>query len=762
MLLNTRLLPVVIPLCSLCFFTTAPTAADDVEIPLALEEVLVTARKREENLQNIPIAVSALNATQISNGNFRDLRDIASMSPNLIIDHISASPQAAAISLRGINFQDLERSFEPTVGVVLDGIFLGTNSGAELKIFDMERIEVLRGPQGTLFGRNTIGGVINIIRTKPTGDLGLKTRGRFGNYNTQEFDGVFNFPIWEEKLAGKLTYAKRKQDDGYNENEFNGKDEAKIDYESWSATLLANPSDNLTMEYIYQRQNDNSQAGPVFNVSRPADPASGFAGDDLCVRFDQCQVSPRTPQTGDRHQTNTNFPLDSYYNVHSHTFEAAWNVTETARLTYIFGRIESDEEFNQDYDGTDLDYFHVRRQQDYQQTSNELRLNGDVGEDVEYVVGGYLWRSDYQLDQSSYHLFRIALTEDFFTPTNTRGDAFTDHETKAWAVFAEVDWEFIDRWTLTLGGRYSQDDKKFKRRTETFLPFGSEVPVNVGGFSTYDNPTKDDWSKFTPKASVQYQWTDNRMVYLTYSEGYRSGGMNGRANTLESATQTYDPETLKSWELGMKSTWLDNRLQLNLAGFLQKYEQKQEDIVIAVPPPISQETITVNASKADINGLEMDLLALPLEGWTLRVNVGLLDAQYDDFVADLTQDGIGNPRDVSNLKLRRTPDYNYSINSLYEWQWGPGVASVQATYFYRDDFETEFLNLEEGHVDGFGILDASVNYEWQDWRVSIFGRNLTDEDATSTALNIANNLTFSAYRQPLTYGLELTYTWAQN
>ena len=148
MSLNTRLLPVVIPLFSLCFFTTAPTAADDVEIPLALEEVLVTARKREENLQNIPIAVSALNATQISNGNFRDLRDIASMSPNLIIDHISASPQAAAISLRGINFQDLERSFEPTVGVVLDGIFLGTNSGAELKIFDMERIEVLRGSTG--------------------------------------------------------------------------------------------------------------------------------------------------------------------------------------------------------------------------------------------------------------------------------------------------------------------------------------------------------------------------------------------------------------------------------------------------------------------------------------------------------------------------------------------------------------------------------------------------------------------------------------
>jgi iron complex outermembrane receptor protein len=737
-------------------------AAQESSAPLALEEVLVTARKREENLQTIPIAVSTLNATEIANGAFRDLRDIASMSPNLIVDHISASPQAAAISLRGINFQDLERSFEPTVGVVLDGIFLGTNSGAELQIFDMERIEVLRGPQGTLFGRNTIGGVINVIRTDPTGELGFTTRGRYGNYERAEVDAIFNFPVWEDKVAGKLTYTNRQQEDGYNENQFNGKDEAEVDYQSWAIDLLARPVDSLSVEYVYQRQDDNSQAGPVFNVSRPADPDSGFVGDDLCVRFDQCQTGPRNPQTGDRLKSNTNFPLDAYYNVDAHTIEAAWDFTDSARLTYLFGRIESDEELNQDYDGTDLDYFHSRRAQDYQQTSHELRLNGAIGERIDYVVGGYYWESDYQLDQSSYHLFRLELTEAWFNPFNTRGDAWTDHETESWAVFFETDWEFVDRWTLTVGGRYTEDDKSFKRETETFLPFGSEEPVNFGGFSTYDDPTEEDWSEFTPKASVQYQWTDELMVYLNYSKGYRSGGMNGRANTIESATATYDPEDLESWELGMKSTWFDDRLLLNVAAFLQDYQDKQEDIVIAVPPPISQETITVNASEASIDGVELDLVALPYEGWTLRLNVGLLDAEYDDFIADLTQDGVENPVDVSRLQLRRTPDYNFSINSLYEWQWGEGTAGVQARYFYRDDFETEFLNIEEGHVDGFGILDASVSYDWRDWRFSLFGRNLTDEDATSTALNVAGNLTFAAYRQPLTYGLEVTYTWAKD
>ena len=496
--------------------------ASTAEIATTLEEVLVTARKRVENSQDIPISVSTLTAAEIANGYMRDLQDIASMSPNLIVDHISASPQAAAISLRGINFQDLERSFEPTVGVVLDGIFMGTNSGAELKIFDMERIEVLRGPQGTLFGRNTIGGVINVIRTDPTGELGVKARGRYGDYERKEMETIVNLPQVANMLSSKVTYTNRQQDEGYNENQFNSKDEAELDYQAYSIDLLFEPLSNLTLEYIYQRQDDNSQAGPVHNVSRPADPASDFLGDDLCVRFDKCQKGPRTPETGDRHKSNNNFPLDSYYNVDSHTFEGNWAVLDNMSLTYLFGYIESDEELNQDYDGTDIDYFHSIRAQDYEQTSHELRADGDIGDHFSFVAGGYLWNSNYQLDQSSLHLFRLPLTEPNFNSTNTLGKAYSDHDTDSWAIFFDTDWEFQENWTLTIGGRYTEDDKEFKRKTETFLPLFDENPVALGGFNTYDDPTEEDWSEFTPKIGLRYQWTDDVMVYLTYSEGYRS------------------------------------------------------------------------------------------------------------------------------------------------------------------------------------------------------------------------------------------------
>jgi len=729
---------------------------------LVLEEILVTARKQKENIQTLSMSVSAIGETEISHGYMRDLRDIASVAPNLIIDHISAAPQAAAISLRGINFQDLERSFEPTVGVVLDGIFLGTNSGAELQIFDMERIEILRGPQGTLFGRNTVGGVINVIRTSPTGELGVKARVRAASYERTEFDGIVNFPIIKDTLAGKATYAKRRQKEGYNKNIFNGQREAEVDYEAYSLDFLFTPTGELSLAYTFQRQDDNSQAGPLFNLSRPADPESGFAGDDICVRFDRCQISSTNPETGDRHVVNNNFPVDGFFEVDAHTFEANWSVSDHLTLTYLFGRIDSDELVNQDYDATDLDYFHSVRAQEYEQTSHELRLAGDIGENISFVTGGYLWNSSYQLDQTSLHLFRNVLFEANFQPDNTWGEATTDHETDSWAVFFETDWQITDKWTLILGGRYSEDEKSFKRATTSFVPLFGPEPVESPGFDIYDDPNENDWSEFTPKVSLKYQWTEDFMAYATYSEGYRSGGMNGRANTIDSATLSYDPESLESIEIGFKSSWLDNRIQFNVAAFLQDYMDKQEDIVIAVPFPFLQETITVNAAEASIDGLELELAAILLEGWTVRLNVGLLDAEYDEFIADLTSDGIDNPVDNSHLTLRRTPDYTFSVNSLYQWQLGKGLAGIQGSYFYRDDFETEFNNIPEGHVEGFGLLDASLSYELENWRFSAYGRNLTDEDKVSTALNVAGNLTFSAYRQPRTYGVEITYTWAAN
>jgi iron complex outermembrane receptor protein len=245
-----------------------PTALAQ-EGALALEEIIVTARKRSENLMDVSQSVSALSHGEIEASFARDIRDLEGMSPNLVIDRIGAGPGVSSISIRGVTHQDVEKSFDPAVGVMLDGVFLGTNTGQELQVFDMERIEILRGPQGTLFGRNTIGGLINVERTDPTGDWGGKFRGTYGDYDRMDLEGVLYFPIMKDKLSGKATYVTRQQDDGFYDNVFRNSDEPEIDYEAYGIKFLATPTNSLAIEYTYDYQEDNSDTASTANFSQP-------------------------------------------------------------------------------------------------------------------------------------------------------------------------------------------------------------------------------------------------------------------------------------------------------------------------------------------------------------------------------------------------------------------------------------------------------------------------------------------------------------
>lgn len=272
-------------------------------VPLAtaqefkLEEIVVTARKREEDMQDVGLSVSAMSQTEISRTFARDIKDLAFISPNLIIDDTSQGPGGnAAIYIRGIGVADVEKNFEPAVGVTIDGLFIGANSGAILRSIDLASLEILRGPQGTLFGRNTIGGTINVDRTRPTGELGGKVRAGYGDYDTMWLDGVLNFGITDD-LAVKLSAAKNDQREGYFTNVNTGGDEGMVDYRSYGLNVLWNATETLEFEYTYQDEATDQDTPPLVNMAQP---------DTLfCGSFGYCAQSLTTPSSGDRYKVTT-------------------------------------------------------------------------------------------------------------------------------------------------------------------------------------------------------------------------------------------------------------------------------------------------------------------------------------------------------------------------------------------------------------------------------------------------------------------------
>lgn len=714
---------------------------------LALEEIVVTARKREENLQNVGLSVSALSKTEIDRTFARDITDLAFMSPNLIIDDTSQGPGGnAAIYIRGIGVADVEKNFEPAVGVTIDGLFIGANSGAILRSIDLASVEVLRGPQGTLFGRNTIGGTINVNRTRPTGEFGGKIRAGYGDYDTYYLDGIVNFGV-TDKLAVKLSAAKNEQQEGYFTNTNNGDDIGQVDYQSYGINLLFNANENLEFEYTYQDEETEQDTPPLLNVAQP--------GTLFCDSFGLCAESVSTPSSGDRYEVNTQFfvpttassspdgivtsPIadltqidpEATFDAETHIFETRWSINENLQLNYIYGSYETEETIISNWTAEAVMLFGTDRPAEYEQESHELRLSYDAGGALSFVAGGYYWESEYDIRLRSWITFSVPDTV-LDIPQNTH------QETDSTALFFEGDYAFNDAWTLTLGARYTEDEKESQQR---------------GNLSTGPNDPSEKWDEFTPKVGVRYQPNDDAMLYATWSKGYRSGGFNGRVDEQASARIPYDPETVDNYELGFKTEWPDQRLRLNGAIFYMDYQDKQEEIGLPSDGATGQRITVFNAANATMQGVELELQAILTEGLSVRANVGYLDSEYDDF----SFEGADGHTDLSGFDFRRAPKFTGSVDATYEWQVGGGEAWVRGAYHFLGEHFVEQTNRAELENDDQHLIDLSVNYAINGVQVSLYGRNLTDEDGYSHGLNVSGLWAYAAPRAPRTWGVEVTH-----
>ncbi len=731
---------ITVAMLALVFVPNTAPAQDESVSSGQLAEVVVTARKREEKLQEIALPVSALSAADMARRPDQDLSSLTNVAPNVIIDDTQEGPGSpAAMTIRGIGVNDHERSIDPTVGVVVDGVFIGASGGAMIKALDLQSVEVLRGPQGTLFGRNSIAGAVNILRRRPDDSFSGKVQAAFGDYSEVTAEAYVSVPV-RDRLSVMVGAATDRRD-GYFYNTVLDRTQGELHYSNYDVVIDWHPIDSIEFYYRFDHGRTEQDANPLLNVAQP-DQA-------FCFYYGQCAVSLTVPQSGNRYEVVTNTAGDnSYFNSDMHVVNARWEFTPGNKLEYIFGWFDTDENGHMDFDGTPLTLYDTQRPQTYSQHSHELRVTHSGDGRLSYTAGLYSWRSQYRIDMHSYIGFGDLLFPDAIPPGTVLDiPQSVQQHTTSYAGFFEGDYGFTDAWTLTVGGRYTHDNKD----TGLIDPSMPELAA-AGGI---DNPIGKSWSEFTPKAALTYKVTQGVMAYLLYSKGYRAGGFTGRPGTYASAVTAYNPEVIDNFELGGKSEWLEHRLRVNANVFFMRYKDKQEELSRPIDQGTGQETLFLNAAEAQIYGLEIDFAAIPMQGLTIAGSLGLLHAKYTDFKDPLSG------ADISYLHLRRAPKVSGSLSASYEWTMLAGTFGVHADYHHLSSYDNTFLNTPQGRNGSQNIVDATLSYQHGGTTVALYGRNLTEDDAYSIALDVGASFTnaglwtFAAPRPPRTYGISL-------
>jgi iron complex outermembrane receptor protein len=721
MTLITRLL-ISLTIFSIAFPLSFSVSAQEVSSSLVIEEIIVTARKRDESIQDVPEAVTAI-AAQLRESSVRRIDDIQNFAPNLIIGRSPGIGSGAGITIRGISTLDVDKSLEPPVGVVMDGMFLGTASGVLLENFDIERIEVLRGPQGTLFGKNTTGGVLNIIRTPVTMEYGADISMTIGDFGRQDFKAVINVPIIEDKMGLKIFGASI-QSDGHVYNSTLKRDVGGDDKVNLGFAAQWEPNENLSIKLHHEIMNDQSEQGAYVNRNT----VGMLACTITQIGFDPYNGCEKDANDGpDLTESDGSNFSDNEYKT---TILTVNYDTENFLYTFISTDRDMDEQNMQDFDGSPARLLRMNYYNDWHQKSNEFRITSQFSDKFEFVAGIYDWEVDYtqrwDVGDLHYRLSQLGLPYPGYTPTtlNSNGQS---QVTESIAIFFSGDWHINDKLTLTAGFRWTEEEKDFiggdrGMPWDPQSPDGDIIPNTIPPLFN-PRPYQGKWDETTPKIGVRYQPNDDLMFYASYSEGFKSGGFFGRQANFN-IDPSYEPEYLKNIELGWKSTLMDGRMIFNGSIFEAKYEDKQESILI--PVDLSNvATVVRNASSLDMTGLELELVYQISESWDIMVNAGFMDTEYADYFADLTGDQIVT--DNSGLTPRNTPDSTYGATTSYVTPLGNGELKTRLSYRFRDSVESDASNNSLGTLDTLEDLSATISFSMDEYTISIYGRNLTDE-----------------------------------
>lgn len=739
--------------------TAAPAMAQDADGPdtAAAEdtagtdetygEILVTAQRRSESVQDVPIAISAFNSEMVEGSGSTNITSLNGLAPNVVLQTQGLVANVPMISIRGMNTSDPDPNADPKVSTIIDGVYIPFVSSTMLDLFDVERIEILKGPQGVLFGKNNLAGTLNVISARPTDDFGGEARVSLGSYGLKQFRGKINSGRFAgDALAAKVAVNFRDYN-GYSRNVITGNRLNGANVKSVRGALEYDAGgafdSTLVVDWLKQKT-----TGPAPHVLDNGDPNWDLLPDVVKTDVRKAAVL-----------------FDPFANTES--WGGSWNSNLDVgwgTVSAVLGYRDLKYITRGDFDGliTPAPQLDVTRDFAGDSKSAELRYVSPAGEPVDFVVGLY-----YQADK--WRQFNTVLA----TPTTTTL-AQLHQDTESYALFALVNAHPADGLTLSMGGRYSHDRKKYD--------IASQVRVNGNQTSSFASSLEASWAEFTPRLTVNYEVTPDIMVYANYSQGYKAGGYNSRG-TIPENVGPYDPERVTAYEIGAKSDLFDRLLRLNVAGFLNKYTDLQSSVTKM--GSVRAENITTNIAAAEIYGFEIESVLRPAQGFSIGANLAYLHARYTDFCADtngvftngapeagqcgpavpILINGVPNgtfavPTDSSGLDLANAPKWSGSLSVDYAIPTGFGEVKLHSDARYSSRFNTWGRSNNPGYYrDEVVLLNASIAVAGEDekWKVTLYGTNLTDQEVISGATNAGATPISQFYQAPREFGVDLSF-----
>ena len=736
-----------------CFIT--PPVLPQVEGVGLIEEVVVTARKREESLLDTPLSVSAISASDLDRFQADDLGDIQNIVPNLSLNMGDAAN--AIIYIRGVGQRDSLSFADPGVGVYLDDVYLGRTQGSFLDVIDVDRIEVLRGPQGTLYGRNTIGGAIKYVSAGPTETPLLEAEASIGTYEEYMLKATWSGPLNSNKdLLARLSFA-HVAHEGYSENVFSGnKDQTDGDKETqaWRIQLRYSPHEDLSFNFSIDRS--------INNPERSVTPARVTSGPTLVTASAGFQAA------------DDPFKIEADYNdverlkVEGIGLTMDYQLSEAVGLKSITSFRQLEHETHIDLDGTGLEIFGVHVDQEQEQFSEELQLSYDAGGAIKALAGIYYFSEDDVSPDGISNAEPINFGV-FFSPYGTVSE--NDQSVEAVAGFGEVSWFVTPDLEFTAGARYTHESKRLRRKAcQNLAILGTTLPDINECNPPMDSPNPfalnldldKNFSKFTPKVGLSYRLGEAGLTYFSYARGFKSGGFDGRigyngasdAGAVVTQADPYDPEIADTYELGWKTSLADGRARLSAALFYNDYQDLQLSSFSATPGG-GFATVFTNAGEAETWGVEAELLANPVRNLLVSFSFGYLDAEYKEFI-DSTM------RDVSDdLTPVNSPEFTGNLGFQYRHPLGFAQLRLGADISYRSEYFVDINNLAELKQDDFSLVNASIGLEDNlgKWDVSFGIKNLTDKEYITHGFNLTAfpGIGLAYYGQPLTYRFQVRY-----
>jgi iron complex outermembrane recepter protein len=734
----------------------------------ALEEVIVTAEKREESLQDVPISIVAFSQETLEKLGVTDIKDLAAKVPNVMINEFTGSSTTVRLFIRGVGQNDVQVTQDPSVALYMDGVYIGSSVGTAFETADLQRIEVLRGPQGTLYGRNATGGAINIITRKADpGGLSIRQKFDMGNLDMFRSTSIVNLPI-TDTTAVKLAYTSQDQD-GWVENQGNGEDWGIVGRDTFTGDFHWSISDALVMDYKYENYavEDTSRLSQALGFDSAA-PAAGL------VRFENPTLDANgipVEATTDRLDKATSFDkqLKGDVQINAHTVHLDWELNEILALRSISGYRDVNA-FTQNAQSPTSSllglYTIVNGLPDtsFNQFTQEFQLLGDM-DSLTWVSGLF-----YYEDQSKETNNGNSNGSEAIPPGQLVD--FTSTENNSVAIYGQLTWtpaRLDDRWHFTLGGRYSDDNRK-AHRDNSRVAFGfAGAPAGVPAFTAdYD----EDFRKFNPSFTVEYDLNAVSNIYAKVDTAYKAGGTSQRSTSLINFQEGFDEEDLVSYEVGYKGDLADSRVRLNAAIFYMEYDDYQQSVPTGNN---AGERDFVNIPNADITGLELDLSVAVTDDLVGTFSYGYLDTGFGPKTITYlaldpnSPDGVSPITDTltDDLALAAAHSATIALDYTHPVSFGIFSANINAQYQERTN---SGVSEPSGYLDNRTLLGLSTGLSeielgagYGQLKVMLWGKNLLDQEyyignvrqTQFELLGLAGGV--GTFGDPRTYGVTVEY-----